>query len=264
MTLLHLLGVCQRVFEYERGHEGFCFGVSVEEIKLTKGFTALVDDGDFQLLNSVSWCWTKGGYAIGLTNTAKFRKAFPAYISETRMVLRHRLIMQAPAGIEVDHEDRNGLNNQKTNLRFASSGQNKHNSGSRDGTSVFKGVCWDIAAVCWSAQIKKNWKKKALGYFHDGTEAALAYDRAADKLHGEFAQLNFPDNPQRYLPMKGDLRPRSASGFFGVHSTGVRYAAFIDNKTQHLHLGSFETAYDAALYREYHIEKHNLTSRMNF
>jgi len=237
----------------------------MREIPLTKGYVALVDDEDYEMLSQVNWCWTKGGYALAVADSARFRAAFPDYTAAARCVLMHRLIMRAPVGIEVDHRSRDGLDNQKANLRLATSGQNKHNSGARKGTSRFKGVCWDVSAGRWSAQIKKDWVKQALGYFDDEESAARAYDRAADKLHGDFAQLNFPDDPQRFLPMGPGLRPITAlSGFFGVHVDRNKFSASVYKQGTTTCLGNFDTAYDAALYRDYFIEKNNLNVRMNF
>lgn len=42
----------------------------------------------------------------------------------------------------------------------------------------------------WMAKIKKNNKNKYIGYYNFKEEAALAYNEAAKKYHGEFARLN--------------------------------------------------------------------------
>ncbi len=237
----------------------------MKQIPLTKGFVALVDDEDYEFLAQINWCWTKGGYALAVGNSAKFKRLFPNYEFKTRCVLMHRLLMRAPEDLEVDHENRNGLDNQRHNLRLATSSQNKHNSGSREGTSIYKGVCWNPKPAMWSAQIKLEWKKRSLGYYHTEVEAALAYDRAATDLHGEFASVNFPYDIQRYQKFKlPSNRATPASGYAGVSKDDRKQKRKFSAKVAEISLGTFETAYDAAFYRDFYIEKRNLTARTNF
>ena len=110
----------------------------------------------------------------------------------------HRVITGAKPGQCVDHVDGNGLNNQRANLRLATTSQNAINRGpQRDNTSGFKGVYWYKHDGKWRAQIRVNGKGYVLGCFSDPAEAARAYDIAAMELHGEFAWLNFPVSGNR-------------------------------------------------------------------
>ena len=94
--------------------------------------------------------------------------------------------------IEVDHNpDQSGLNNQKHNLRLVTRQQNMSNQKlSVKNTSGYKGVVWCKPLQKWQAHIKVNYKTKHLGYFTDVLDAARAYNQAASKLFGEFAQIN--------------------------------------------------------------------------
>jgi hypothetical protein len=98
--------------------------------------------------------------------------------------------------IGVDHIDRNPLNNQRSNLRVATAGQNARNASKRRNaqTSAFKGVSLYRNGK-WVAQIQVDRRKVHLGYFATAIDAALAYDGAARRLFGEFAVLNFPAVP---------------------------------------------------------------------
>jgi hypothetical protein len=105
----------------------------------------------------------------------------------------HRQIMNAPEGLLVDHIDGNGLNNQKNNLRLCSSAQNARNRRPTSKPySKYKGVSWHKRNKKWEVRIAKSGKSTYLGTFEDELEAALAYDRKAEELFGEFAYLNFP------------------------------------------------------------------------
>jgi hypothetical protein len=154
----------------------------VRTIELTQGQVALVDDEDYDWLVAMgSW------YAHRSRNTfyAKRRSGQP----KLRM---HRVIMGVtdPA-TKVDHEDCNGLNNQRSNLRVATTVQNARNRGKTSAnTSGYKGVTWVKNDRRWKAQIMVAGKQIFLGNYTDPASAAAAYDAASIKLHGEFAKPN--------------------------------------------------------------------------
>lgn len=106
----------------------------------------------------------------------------------------HRLIWTYHHGdtfYEVEH--RNGVpdDNRIENLRLATCSENGANKPKRAGlTSAYKGVCRHAANLMYRAQIKKNGKVYYLGQFHREKDAAVAYNKAALELHGEFACLN--------------------------------------------------------------------------
>jgi hypothetical protein len=112
-------------------------------------------------------------------------------------VLLHRFILGAAPGTMIDHKNGNGLDCTRENLRLATRSQNQHNAGRRmyagARSSRFKGVHWHRVTGKWVAQIMAARKYHYLGLFIDEEQAARAYDAAARELHGEFAQLNFPE-----------------------------------------------------------------------
>jgi hypothetical protein len=97
----------------------------------------------------------------------------------------HRLIFLYHFGYlpenEVDHIDRDRLNNKIENLREASKSCNARNSTQRSQTaSGVKGVSWNKSAQKWQAQIMVNGTAKHLGYYSDFTEA-VAHRLAAEQ-----------------------------------------------------------------------------------
>jgi hypothetical protein len=151
-------------------------------IPLNGGKTALVDDADYEYLSQ--WKWQYNGYAMRLTS-----RSLP--INRTT-VLMHRVIMDAPHGMEVDHINGNKLDNRRSNLRICTSTENKHNRGVyRNSTTGSKGVTFNKREKKFKVSIRiGNGKRLHLGYFTNLGEATRAYDEAAKKYHGEFARLN--------------------------------------------------------------------------
>lgn len=156
------------------------------EIPLTKGKVALVDAADFEWLSQWKWFAHVTGYCLGNVNVDGVR----------RTVTMHRMIMEPPPGFEVDHANRDGLDNRRANLRVATRSQNVVNRIVRAGAAGFRGVYIDAShhgARPYRAEISFNGKRARLGRHLTAIEAARAYDRAARQLHGEFAILNFPE-----------------------------------------------------------------------
>ena len=109
----------------------------------------------------------------------------------------HRLLMNAGPGEVIDHEDGDGLNNLRPNLRRCTHAENVRNSAGRKGRSQYKGVTRGSGRMAdrWKAGIKLAGSSIHLNYF-DGTpdgerRAAQAYDSAARVHFGEFARCNF-------------------------------------------------------------------------
>ena len=99
----------------------------------------------------------------------------------------HRVIMGVKN--QVDHINRDKLDNRKCNLREATSSQNKYNKiKHRDNTTGFKGVRRSYGRFI--AKITVDKKTIHLGTFNSKIVAAVAYNRAAKKYHKEFACLN--------------------------------------------------------------------------
>jgi hypothetical protein len=152
----------------------------MREIPLTQGKVALVDDEDYERLSCHKW--------RALRNKNRW---YAMRDGGGRKILMHREIMGAPQGLQVDHIDGNGLNNQSCNLRICTNAENQHNQGVRSSnTSGFKGVSWYKRYRKWQVAIRIDGERKYLGYFSNKVEAARAYDNAAKRYHGEFARLN--------------------------------------------------------------------------
>lgn len=164
----------------------------MKEIPLTRGFVAFVDDRDFDWLNQWNW------FALTPENFRVYAVRHEGPKSNRITILMHRIIL-GPDIQYGDHKNGNGIDNQRHNLRAADAMQNGGNARKwrRVTSSQFKGVSWVKRDNCWRAYIKINYHQIGLGYFQDEAEAARAYDRAAERHFGEFANLNFPVHKQK-------------------------------------------------------------------
>ena len=103
----------------------------------------------------------------------------------------HRLIYLWHHGYmpeQVDHINKDSLDNRIENLRAASSSQNMMNrSLFSNSTSKVKGVSWHKRAKKWFAYVDVNKKRTNIGYFSDLELAELVASEARHKFHGAFA-----------------------------------------------------------------------------
>ncbi len=211
-------------------------------IPLTQGQVALVDAEDYERVSYLKW------YASRTKTNCYALHKYRDDAGKWTVISLHRFVMDAPSGVQVDHENGNGLDCQKHNLRFATHAQNRQNVGRRsNNTSGYKGVSWHPAVNRWMASIKTPDGQFAIGYFDDPVHAARAYDAKARELHGAFARLNLPDAPPLATPV-AVLRESNTSGYRGVtfHKQHGKWLAKINHEQRSRHLGLFDTPEVAA------------------
>jgi hypothetical protein len=160
-----------------------------KRIKLTQGYSAIVDDADYKWLNQ--WKWqalldkrhdppvisvARSGYVGKVNGKLKYK---------TIKMSRFILDLKPGDGIEADHKNHNALDHRRENLRIATRMENLRNRRRfKNGKTAYKGVSWNKAGKAWQFMIR-------VGGFKTPKEAAIEYDKYLKILYGEFAVTNF-------------------------------------------------------------------------
>ena len=147
-------------------------------MKTRNGYEFEIDECDYDLVSMYSW-------RLEASSTL-----YSTILGKN--VILSRLLMGFPIGFDVDHIDRNRLNNKRSNLRVCTRQQNSWNKGkkvSKQTSSKYIGVCRH-QKIYWQSYIKIDGKVVGLGYFKDEKDAARAYNEACVKERGKWAVLN--------------------------------------------------------------------------
>ena len=156
---------------YEDYAEIILYDKQCEEIART-----LIDLEDIDKVKDCKWRMNDQGYAItdivgGLGGKIRL----------------HRLIMDCPDDMVVDHINHNSLDNRKFNLRVCTLQQNNKNQKKKSNNkSGVIGISWDKSRRKWCAQIMYNRKHIHLGRFKTKEEAIQARKQAEIEYFGEY------------------------------------------------------------------------------
>lgn len=230
-----------------------------KEIPLTKGYVAIVDDDDYEMLSALKW---RVFVSPRSTSPYAVRSHHLGCVGDSPFM--HRQIMGLRIGDkqQVDHINGDGLDNRRSNLRLASARQNMSNRRKLTvGLSAYKGVNPRGPVGPYRARIRVNGRLIHIGQYAVETDAARAYDCAATHYFGEFALLNFP--AELFAPKPDG--PKANAGFRGVTVVGQRYRARIRDGNELIQLGLHDTAAGAA--RAYDVAAralHRTRARLNF
>lgn len=137
------------------------------------GLIFKIDNDDFNTIKDIFWSRHINGYAFNL-----------------KYGLLHKLIIDCPKGMTIDHINGDKLDNRKSNLRICTQAQNCQNRPKKRGSkSKYKGVSWHREMKKWVANICYNKKQIRIGFYNTPEEAYKAYCLKANELHGEFARF---------------------------------------------------------------------------
>lgn len=151
----------------------------MKKIPLNKGKFATIDDKDFEELGQMRWELDGNGYVYSRSQRNR----------SVKRIWLHKLLLDCPRSMEIDHIDGNILNNQRANLRVVTHADNLKNQKLRkNNTTGLNGVGWFGAGKKWRARIMVDYKEIHLGYFEDKQEAIKARRKAEQTYFGEFTR----------------------------------------------------------------------------
>lgn len=143
-------------------------------LKMRNGKRVMVDDNYMVLVNSKR-IYMSDVYAV----VRDGGKTIPL----------HRYIMKAVKGQEIDHINRNKLDNRLENLRFCTRSENRKNTSPSSANNYgHKGVHWHIGVKKWCAFIWHKNKNVHLGYFYCFKKAIEAREKAEVKYAVEMME----------------------------------------------------------------------------
>lgn len=152
----------------------------MKTIPLTRGYEAIVDDSDYDWL--MQWKWHARP-----NKTTAYAVRTKQVNNKRFTVWMHREVLMNPTGKQVDHINRNTLDNRKENLRPATPSQNQFN---KTPTQKHTGVYFHKRDKIWHATIGYGGKVHHLGNFQAEQEAIDARKEAELKYYPEIATHN--------------------------------------------------------------------------
>ena len=142
----------------------------------------LIDSVDFNKISSYSWY---------LRPYYRSKTKFKVATATKPIIYMHRLIMNCPDELVIDHINGNALDNRKRNLRVCSVSNNaKNRSKNKNNTSGHTGVHWCKKNNKWKSRIRCDKKSYHLGFYTNVLDAAKAYNKKSLELFKEFSNLN--------------------------------------------------------------------------
>ena len=176
----------QTVVKFQGKNEYYITGDTAEMVLYDKHGAekcrTVIDSEDVERCAEYRWC-LNGNY---VSHTVCSR------VSKQREMRLHDLLLKfkGTRKNQIDHENRDALDNRKCNLRVCTHQQNLLNNSQKPGTSGFRGVYTTPNGNRWRAKIKHNGALKQIGAFGTAVAAAKAWNAKALELRGEFAVLN--------------------------------------------------------------------------
>lgn len=140
-------------------------------IQLNKGLKTMVDDEDFEALSRYKWFaqWNGTDYRA---------KRMSRHNGRRIQIQMYNQIMKPAKGFEVDHINRDTLDNRKSNLRIVTRSQNQKNKGiQKNNKTGMTGVYWVEKTKRWLVRMKIEGKNTYFGSFVDKQDAI---ERAID------------------------------------------------------------------------------------
>jgi len=147
-----------------------------------EGLMAMVDDDDYEMLAAFPW------YALRVKGS---RTIYARTVIDGKTVYMHNMVLPPQGGLEADHEDRNGLNNQRYNLRRLTPSANIQNSTSSDRAALRQAELAHMRQIRLDgANVHAIKSRGRTYYYHRKTRTRLPDDPASREFTEALKRLN--------------------------------------------------------------------------
>lgn len=144
---------------------------------------ALVDDEDYQKISQFTW------YLVKVNDLSYAQRIVLLESGKRTHVKMHHDIFGKCSGKVLDHANRNGLDNRKQNLRFATRSQNNANARVKTNSkSQVKGCWFNPKTNLWVSWLAFEGKKIYVGKFKNLEDAKIAFANKHKQVYGEFSR----------------------------------------------------------------------------
>lgn len=226
-------------------------------VPLTQGYSTKVSPEDYEWVSQNPWCFyinkdrNKTGYAMRNSGYVNGKRGPNIYLHK-EIFSRFEVF---DSSLQVDHINRDSLDNRRRNLRPATNGENGRNRNMLRGVVPFVGVI--LKDGLYRAVICTNYIKTDLGGFDSALTASMVRDLAAIRDHKEFAYLNHPIETYEGIDLESFLFEYKAkkykSGYRGVSysNTTKGWVAYLMINDEHVTIHAcFENEVKAARVRD--------------
>lgn len=216
-----------------------------------RGGYTIISPSDYNLVSKYNWYQDQDGYA---------RCGLNSYTL-------HRIIMNPPKNLVIDHINHNRLDNRRENLRILTTLQNNQN---RKLTKIkYRGVCFCKKSKKYRVKFTLNHKNVSLGSHNDEITAAETYDMYIVHNKLDHIHLNFPDKKDDYLKRKYTpfISIREKSQYIGVYKyeDGISsYASIGINGKNYKLCTNVDPVVCAKKYDEYIVTNNVPNKKLNF
>lgn len=156
----------------------------MKKIILNQGKQAIVNEGDYYELSKHHWSYKKEDQS---GNEGVYCYSIGKWL--------HNFLTNCPKNKVVHHINGNRLDNRRENLVVLTRSQFESTKSSlKSNRHGIKGVSWNRRKRKWHVKISVNNRQIYLGSFDNAVVAAMKYNEAALKYHGEYAYLNDLEN----------------------------------------------------------------------
>ena len=186
----------------------------------------LVDKEDFKEVAAFRGTW----YVRKDGNTFYAQTTIRSANGKWKTVKMHRILLNPPTDMQVDHKNHNGLDNRRENIRVVTCGENNRNRiDNVEFQSDVDGVTWNSGAQAWQAYPQVNGKQIHLGFFDEERIAV-----AAKLMYLETGMRVKQSDPRRTAEFQSDVPGVS------WNSRAQAWWAYPRVNGKQIHLGYFD------------------------